>query len=162
MAVIAAVRPSATTAIAIVSHTADPGAIGAYGPLQDEAGRAFEVKVLRVTAKGVIARVAGIEDRNGAEVLRGTRLYIARARLPAPTEREFYHADLIGLLAVDARGAALGEVVSVQNHGAGDLLEIRFAGTTKTVLVPFRDAFVPSVDLAAGQLTIADADGLLD
>ena len=82
-----------------------------------------------MTPKGVIARLADIGDRTAAEALKGVELYVDRARLPAAAEGEFYHADLIGLAALDAEGNTLGSVVAVQNYGAGDLIEIRLAGS---------------------------------
>ena len=73
----------------------------------------------------------------------------------AAAEGEFYHADLIGLSAVDPQGKRIGEIVAVQNYGAGDLLEIRLAGSGKTELVPFTEATVPEVDIAAGRVVVA-------
>lgn len=148
--------------VVIVSHTADPASIGDYGPLQDEAGRLLAVKVLRVTQKGVVARVEGVSDRNGAEALKGRNLFLPRDKLPAAGEGEYYHADLIGLAAENAAGARIGEVVAVQNFGAGDLLEIRLEGSARTVLVPFHDAFVPVVDITERKIRLADVPGLLD
>jgi 16S rRNA processing protein RimM len=140
--------------VLIKTFTERPGDIAAYGPLADGAGRALTVKVMRVTPKGVIARIAGVGDRNGAEALKGTEVYVDRERLPAPGEGVFYHADLIGLAVVDPDGRPLGEVIGVYNHGAGDLLELRLADTAKSELVAFTDAFVPEVDLAAGRVVV--------
>ena len=73
----------------------------------------------------------------------------------AAAEGEFYHVDLIGLSAVDPQGKRIGEIVGVQNYGAGDLLEIRPAGSGRTELVPFTEATVPEVDVAAGRVVVA-------
>ena len=86
--------------------------------------------------------------------LKGIGLYVDRDRLPAAAEGEYYHADLIGLAAVDPDGARLGEIVAVQNYGAGDLLEIRRIGSSSTELIPFTDDYAPKVDLAAGCVVI--------
>jgi 16S rRNA processing protein RimM len=128
--------------------------IASYGPLDDGRGSTFKVEVVRVTPKGVVARIEGVGDRNGAEALKGAALYVDRARLPQTDEGEFYHADLIGLAAVDPEGCPLGEVVAVLNYGAGDLLEVRLAESGKTELVAFTDAFVPEVDLAARRVVV--------
>jgi len=101
-----------------------------------------------VTAKGVVARVAGISDRNGAEALAGTDLYVARALLPAAEDGAFYHADLIGLAAIAPDGTEVGRIVGVHNFGAGDLIEIALGGSRRTELVPFTARYVPEVDLA--------------
>lgn len=150
--------------VLVRSFTADPAAIGEYGALTDADGTApLALKVVRVTPKGaVVARVKGIGDRNGAEALKGRKLHVAREMLPeTDADGEFYHADLIGLAAVDGDGRVMGEVVAVQNYGAGDLLEIRLAGTRKAELVPFTRRCVPVVDVAAGRVQIELPDVIL-
>jgi 16S rRNA processing protein RimM len=102
----------------------------------------------------VVAHLAGVRDRSAAEALKGTDLYVARDRLPPAAEGEFYHWDLIGLAAVTSEGRCIGEIVAVQNYGAGDLLEVRFAGAATTQLIPFSDAFVPQVDLTTKRAVI--------
>ena len=141
--------------VVIKTYTAEPEDIAAYGPLLDEAGnRTFDLTVVRVAKKGVIARVAGITNCNAAEALRGTKLFVPRDRLPEPEADEVYHADLIGLEAVDADGNVVGEVVAIQNFGAGDLLEIRLAGKRRTEFIPFDDHFVSEVDVTVGRVTV--------
>lgn len=141
--------------VVIKSYTDAPADIAAYGPLLDEAGtREFDITVIRVTKKGVVAKIAGVTDRNAAEALRGTKLLVPRERLPEPDEDEVYHVDIIGLEAVTADGEILGEVVAFQNFGAGDLLEIRLAGKRRTELVPFDDHFVPDIDIEAGRVRV--------
>lgn len=141
--------------VLIHAYTEPPQNIAAYGPLTDRAGaRVFDIECRRVTAKGVVAHLAGVQDRSMAEALKGTELYVARDRLPPATEGEFYHWDLIGLAVHNAEGRRIGEIVAVQNYGAGDLLEVRLAGTATTQLIPFSDAFVPQVDLAAKRAVI--------
>ena len=135
--------------------TEEPADIAAYGPLWDEKGeRQFEISSLRVSNKGVIARIAGVGDRNAAEALRGTGLYIDRDQLPEPEADEVYHVDIIGMTAVRADNSVVGEIVAVQNFGAGDLLEIRLAGKRRTEFVPFNDDFVPDIDFEAGRVVV--------
>src|SRR3954468_21988494 len=79
--------------VKVKSFTGDPLAIAAYGPLFDEQGRRFELKLSSKTAKDavVIARIDGVADRNAAEALKGRRLYVSREALPAvEDENEFY------------------------------------------------------------------------
>jgi 16S rRNA processing protein RimM len=141
--------------VLIHSYADEPQDIAAYGPLETEDGsRRLEVRTLRVTPKGVIARVTGVEDRSSAEALKGLALYVDRARLPAPEEGEFYRADLVGLRAQDGNGRTLGTVVAVENYGAGDLLELRLEGKQPTELVPFTEVFVPVVDIAGGRVVV--------
>ncbi|MFM9941947.1 MAG: ribosome maturation factor RimM [Hyphomicrobiaceae bacterium] len=150
----------------LVTSFADvPEDVAAYGPLASKDGkRHFELSVIRVTPKGVVVRIKGVNDRNAVEALRGTELYVARDQLPAPEDGVFYHSDLIGLDAVAPDGTAIGHIIAVDNFGAGDLVEIRLAGSNKTEFVPFTDACVPSVDLVASRVTVvlptpSDTDG---
>ena len=151
--------------VLVQSFAADPADIAAYGPLAGEDGVAtYTLTVVRVIPKGVVARVKGIADRTAAEKLRGIGLYIDRAKLPMAADGEFYHTDLIGLDAVAPDGTLLGHIIAMQNFGAGDLIEIRLAGTTKTELIPFTDTCVPTVDLALRRAVVlrpvpSDTDG---
>ncbi len=141
--------------VLVRSYTAEPGAIATYGPLSDKAGtKRYALKVVRVTDKGIVARIAGITDRTTAEKLRGTELYVERAKLPAAEASEYYHADLIGLRALDPDGTELGRIVAVQNFGAGDLLELQPIPAAPTEFIPFEDQWVPSVDLDSGTVVI--------
>ncbi len=136
--------------VRLVSFTEDPKAIGDYGPLQNADGRRrFEIAALRPVKDNIfIARLAGVVTREAAEALNNLDLYLPRAALPAAADGEFYHADLIGLAAVDGDGAEIGRVLNVLNFGGGDILEIAPAGGGETLLLPFTRACVPSVDLA--------------
>lgn len=141
--------------VVIHSYAAVPEDIGAYGPLSDKSGaKSFKLSGVRAASKGVIARIAGVADRNAAEALKGTELYVARDKLPATDEGEFYVADLIGMTVVDAAGQLIGTVVDAPDFGAGSLLEIRKTGVAQTELIPFTDAYVPHVDLAARRVTV--------
>ena len=132
-----------------------PESIAAYGSLSDAAGsKTYTITRARATAKGVVARLAGIADRAAAEELKGVELYVTRDRLPPPAEDEFYHADLIGLLAVDPEGRPFGRISAIHNFGAGDLIEITLAGSGKTELVPFSETTVPNLDVSAGRAVI--------
>ena len=141
--------------VQVRTYTGTPESIASYGPLSDKSGtRTFKLKVVRVTDKGIIARVEDVSDRNAAEALKGIELYLDRAKLPAADEGEYYHADLIGLRAVSPEGGEIGNVIAVANFGAGDLLEVQLAGGTATEYVPFTAACVPSVDISAGVATV--------
>ena len=145
--------------VVIKSHTDDPMDIGAYGPLSSKDGtKTYTIKPLRLAKKGVVARIEGVTHRNGAEALRGTELYIERDKLPDPDDDEIYHADIIGMAAVRADGSEVGEVIAIQNFGAGDLLEIRLAGKKRTEFVPFDDQFVPDIDFDARRVTVVMPD----
>lgn len=99
-------------------------------------GRELTLQSIR-PGRQPVARFAEVGDRDAAEALRGALLTIPRAALPSLGEGEYYHADLIGLPCVGADGAPLGQVVAVENFGAGDILEIELPGG-KRAMAPFR------------------------
>ncbi|HET9573980.1 MAG TPA: ribosome maturation factor RimM [Methyloceanibacter sp.] len=144
------------------SFTEEEEAITAYGPLEDETGHVIEIEALRATPKALIARVKGVTTREGAEALTGTKLYIPRSRLPEREEEEWYHAELIGLAALDRDGVTIGRVVAIQNFGAGDLLELAPANGGPTVLIPFTRETVPEIDVEGERLTLVPPAGLLE
>lgn len=140
--------------------TEDPLAVAEYRGLWTASGRRVEIVSARPAKTVLVVRIAGIDDRDAAEALKGERLYVDRASLPPPEDEEtFYHADLIGLAAADPAGRPLGRVVAVHDFGAGDLLEIAPEGGRSGALVPFTREFVPEIDLVAGRLVIAAPDG---
>ncbi len=147
--------------VRIKSFTADPGDIGAYGPVCDETGkRSFELRVTGRAKDQVIARLEGIGDRDAALALKGLKLHVPRRALPEPENGEYYHADLVGLRAELVGGGTLGRVWAVHDFGGGANLEIG-GGPLGTVMMPFTRAAVPEVDLAGGRLVIAPPPGLL-
>ncbi|MBG0799285.1 16S rRNA processing protein RimM [Methylocystis sp. L43] len=159
--------------IRLQSFTADPLAIAAYDGLTDKSGtRHFRLRAVRPQGKDMlVAQVEGVDDRAGAEALSRVEVYVARDKLPAPEEDEFYIADLIGLRAETADGQMVGVVVAVRNFGAGDILEIapaqgpeklsdfadeapRSKVGVETLLLPFTKATTPLIDVKAGRVVI--------
>jgi len=150
--------------VRIKTFTQDPLAIGAYGPLQDEARkRQFKISNVQPAKDGVVARLKGISTREEAEALKGVEFYVDRDRLPdVEDDSTFYFEDLIGLVAINENGSALGQVVAVQNFGAGDLLEVRPATGGATVLVPFTREIVPDIDKETGWLLMLPPEGIFE
>ncbi|HEV7602510.1 MAG TPA: ribosome maturation factor RimM, partial [Bradyrhizobium sp.] len=139
-------------AVKLWTFTEDPLAVKTYGPLLTKDGaRSFEVATAREAKGHLVATLKGVATREDAERLNGVELYVARERLPATEQDEFYHADLIGLAAVDSANAPLGRVIAIHNFGAGDIIEIAPPQGT-TLLLPFTNAVVPTVDLAGGRV----------
>ncbi len=151
--------------VRVKPFTAEPQAVAAYGPVETKDGaRRFRIETAGMAKDAVICKLEGVSDRDKAEALRGTELYVDRARLPEMDEEEdgFYYADLIGLQAVGLDGHVYGRVVGVENFGASDLIEIERPEGGPTVLVPFTDENVPSVEIEAGHLVLDPPDGLFD
>lgn len=150
-----------TGEVRLKSFTAIAEDIAGYAPLSSEDGaRSFGVTLTGQSGNTLTARLSGVATRQEADALRGTRLYVPRARLPGLPDDEFYHADLVGLEVYDTGGTALGRVRAVLNHGATDLLELHSPGRSDTVLLPFTRAIVPTVDLAAGRIVADPPEGL--
>ena len=141
-------------AVKLWTFTEDPLAVRTYGPLLTKDGaRQFEVTSAREAKGHLVATLKGVATREEAERLNGIELYVAREKLPDTDEDEYYHADLIGLAAVNAAGDPLGRVIAIHNFGAGDIIEIAPPGGS-TLLLPFTNAVVPTVDLAGGRVVI--------
>jgi 16S rRNA processing protein RimM len=142
------------------SFAAEPAAIAAYGPLETEDGSIVAIESLRPAKGNFVAKLAGIANREAAERLVNTKLYVPRERLPEPEKPdEFYYADLVGLAVIDRAGRPFGTVIAVHNFGAGDLIEVRQADGGPTQLLPFDAATVPEVDIAAGRLVVEPPAG---
>ena len=149
--------------VRLKSFCAEPEAIGTYGTLTSEDGRAsYDVKLTGTAKNGFTAKLSGVASKEAADRLRGVRLYAPRDRLPELPDDEFYHADLINLTVLDTGGQELGKVRAVLNHGAGDLLEVHGPGLKSPVLLPFTKAAVPTVDLASGRIIADPPEGLFD
>jgi 16S rRNA processing protein RimM len=141
-------------AVKLWTFTEDPLAVTRYGQLMTKDGaRQFEVTHVREAKGHLVATLKGIATREEAERLNGVELYVAREKLPDTSEDEYYHADLIGLAAVNAAGEPLGRVIAIHNFGAGDIIEIA-PPDGATVLLPFTNAVVPTVDLEGGRVVI--------
>jgi len=141
-------------ALKLKTFTEDPLNVGAYGPLLDEAGHElFTVRVVAPAKGGVIVEAEGITDRDAAEVLRGLRLFVPRARLPEPEADSFYYEDLVGLEVEDTEGRSLGRVIAVHDFGAGEVLEYR-DDAGRDGMVAFTTELVPEVDLAGGRIVV--------
>ncbi|HXI07081.1 MAG: ribosome maturation factor RimM [Bradyrhizobium sp.] len=141
-------------AVKLWTFTEDPLAVQSYGPLTTKDGaRQFEIASVREAKDHLVATFKGVATRNDAERLNGIELYVPREKLPAVDDGEYYHTDLIGLAAVNEAGEPLGRVIAIHNFGAGDIIEIAPAKGA-TLLLPFTNAVVPTVDIAGGRVVI--------
>jgi len=147
--------------VKLESFTQPRSAILHYQPwtLRDAHGdeRTFAGARGRETAKGVVAVLPDVADRDAAEALRGTEIYVARAVLPPPKPGEYYWVDLEGLRVVNVDGADFGTVSHLFSTGANDVL---VAQGERERLIPFLEPdYIRSVDFDAGLVTVDwDAD----
>ena len=107
-------------------------------------------EILAKPGEAVIA-FEGVSDRNAAEALKGTELFVKRAALPETAADEFYHADLIGLEAFDSEGRLMGRVSAIHNFGASDVIAIARSDGDE-VLLAFTAETVPEIDVAGGRI----------
>jgi len=149
--------------VRVKSFTQTPKAVTAYGVVTNEAGTvSYNLTYVGQAPKGQVrVKLEGVEDRDAAEALKGTKFFVSRDALPEPKEDEFYHADLIGLEVRLPDGEVLGSVRAVFDFGAGDMLEIEHPNKG-VLLAPFTKAAVPRVELAEGWLLVEPLPGLLE
>lgn len=148
--------------VRISTYTEAPMSIAAFKTLRRQDGSpALTISSARPTKDGVVCRCPGVDTKEAADALRGLRLYVPRSALPEPEEDEFYLTDLVGLAVRHIRtDALLGRVKSVQNFGAGDILEITPDLGGPTWYLPFTRAAVPEVKIADGVI-LADPPALV-
>lgn len=142
----------------IKSFTQDPKSILALAPLRDAGGQVIlEITASRPVKGGFAVMSPQVASREAAMAMKSTKLFCLRSQLPPPEEDEFYHVDLIGLRVEGNDGADLGRIKAVQDHGAGDLLEIAGTpGEKRSWLLPFTRANVPELDFDSGTAIVAD------
>ena len=141
--------------VKIKTHTANPTDVGSYGALKDAKGREYALSSVRIaTPNSAIAFIQGVTDRNQAEALRGTELFVDRTQLPEPTDDEYYHEDLIDLTVRDENGANYGIVLGVQNFGAGEFFDIKSEEHNKIITLPFNEEAVLDINIEEGFMVI--------
>lgn len=141
--------------VKVRSYTADPQSILDYGALLNKEGtKRFEIKLDGKTSGGLIVTLKGTSDRNAAELLKGTELFVDSAKIPEADEDEFYYDDLVGL---EVRNAAssevIGTVTGIFDFGAGDIIELRLLATGKKEMFAFTRQNFPEIDSKKGFIT---------
>jgi 16S rRNA processing protein RimM len=140
--------------VRITAFTETPLALVKYGALlKDDGSPGLTLLSGREQKGAVIAKVQEITTPEQADALRGLFLCVPREALPEPDEDEFYLTDLVGLSAVTLEGESLGQVKSVRDFGAGDLLEIQ-PPAGQSWFIAFTRENVPEVSLADGRVVI--------
>ena len=145
--------------VSVAAFTDMPENLTAYGPVETEGGRALSLTIKGSKKGALLVAIEGVATREAAAALRGERLYVGRERLPEADDEEWYHADLVGLVAEGPGGAPLGTVISVHDFGAGDLIEVD-PGEGATVYVPFTREIVPVTDVDGGRIVMDPPTGL--
>jgi 16S rRNA processing protein RimM len=144
--------------VKVAAFTAATDALAGYGtwwllPREGLEGKAWPVESARVHADTVVAKLAGIETREAAAVLKGSLVAVPRDALPPLPDDEMYVGDLIGMTVVNRRGETLGKVEAVDSFGAHPVMRVAGAGGPVR-LVPFVAAHVDAVDREAGRVEV--------
>lgn len=128
--------------------------------LLDASGKKkLRIKITGKTKNSVIVRVDGVNDRNSAELLKNTELYIHSSVLPETAEGEFYHNDLIGLEVRLDNGSHFGTIQAIHNFGAGDIVEIATVFGSSEML-PLREPWITDINIKEGYITVLRAEYL--
>ncbi len=114
------------------------------------------VKETKVHSDTVVACAHAVDDRNLAEALRGSRIFVPRASFPAAAKDEYYWVDLIGLKVINREGVVLGTVRELLSTGAQSVLVLDYAleGEVLERMIPFVSAYVDQVDLDARHILV--------
>lgn len=146
--------------VKVKSFTAHDLSVAAYGKLQNEEGsKFFDLKVSGHCKELLRCKIKGVDDRNAAEAMVGTKLYVLRSCLPSLDQEEYYQADLIGL-DVMFENEPVAKVSGVYNFGAGDILELQFLEEKKTEMIPFTKEYVPEIKISEGYLVVQNVSML--
>lgn len=148
--------------IKLSSFCLEPRNIELFSNLYSESGDAtFILEQLTKAGNEFIAVLGGINSREDAAQLKGVKLFARREEFPALEENEYYYTDLQNLKAMDSEGKLIGSVTSMNNFGAGDLMELRLEDSGSEVLIPFTKDNVVSVEIALGYLVVNNVDHYL-
>ena len=118
-----------------------------------DAVRVLGTVVLDLGADAGVLRQRLTAARDAAEALKGTKLWVARERLPRTDEDEFLYSDLIGMAVLGTDGQTLGTVTAVHDFGAGDVLDIALS-PKGNLMVPFTRDAVPEIDVSGRSLVV--------
>ena len=138
------------------SFSDPPEAILRYRPLLLRTAQGLERELEgirgRATAKGIVAQIPGVEDRDAAQALLDAELYVPRSALPPPRPGEYYWVDLEGLRVANTDGVDFGVVSHLFSTGANDVMVVR---GERERLIPFvQPDYIVAVDFDAGRVTV--------
>jgi 16S rRNA processing protein RimM len=150
----------------VLSHSADPEALfsskrwflqpAEQGPKTFSGTLLLKIREAKDHSGTVVATAQEVDDRNGAEALRGARVFIPRSSFPTASEDEYYWVDLIGLAVLNREGVDLGSVKELLSTGPQTVLVLEYQaeGKPQERMIPFVSAYVDTVDLAGRRITV--------
>ncbi|MEM5515527.1 ribosome maturation factor RimM [Henriciella sp. AS95] len=148
--------------VRVKSFTDIPDDLFELGPLLSEGGDTLlEPAKVKTASDHFIVTAKQPRQKEEWDALKGAKLCVHRSALPPPDDDEFYVEDLVALKAMDMHGQPVGTIKSVQNFGAGDLLEVA-PDKGPAYFVPFSLKEVPEVHFDGGYVIIRDAETWAD
>ena len=149
--------------VKVIAFSGNPEEFSAYRNIflaQEHERRAYTIEKSRCHGKFAIVKLREVTDRNAAEKLIGTELFVLKSQMPTLSDDEFYWHEMVGLTVVTDRGQDLGKVTSLIATGGHDVLVV--VGRDHEYLIPATRETIVSQDRETGILVVAPMDGLLD
>lgn len=145
--------------VKVLSYTENGADIDKFGELENlDKTRKFKIKIVGMVKGSYRVKVQGINNRNDAESLIGTELFVNRDILPELDEEEFYFSDLVGLkVCLEDKDHEIGKVVCFDDFGAGTIMEIKLHNQKETEMLPFTESYVPTINLEEGYIIVSSA-----
>ena len=140
--------------VRLKSFTADPESLDEFAEWvvrTPQGWRYMALEEFAVRPNGTVAKLAGCEDRDAAEALRGADIAIPREALGESEEGSLFQVDLVGLEVVSESGERLGQVESFFETGDTSVMVV--AGV-KERLIPFVPGYVKAVDRESRRITV--------
>ena len=150
----------------VISHSAQPEALFSSkrwyllpterGPKPFDGVGLMAIREAKDHSGTVVARCQDIADRDAAQALKGSRIFVARSSFPTAAPDEFYWVDLIGLSVVNREGLDLGAVRDLVSTGPQTVLVIEHTqgDAVREILIPFVSVYVDDVDMAQRQIRV--------
>jgi 16S rRNA processing protein RimM len=150
----------------VLSHSPDPEALfsskrwylqpAEQGPKTFSGTLLLRIREAKDHSGVVVATAQAIDDRNGAEALRGARVFVPRSSFPTANTDEYYWVDLIGLAVMNREGVGMGLVKELLSTGPQTVLVLEYeaGGKTQERMIPFVSAYVDAVDLPGRRITV--------
>jgi 16S rRNA processing protein RimM len=134
-----------------------------YGPvfINDELNKINLVKIKSFKEMFIVS-CENITTKEQVDNIRGSLIFTERAKLPNLNQDSFYYHDLIDMKVINEKNVNLGNVVSVNNYGADDIIEIKSNSSNDTNLIPINKKFIIEIRLNEKEILVKNIDGYLN
>ena len=139
--------------VKLKSYTEIPENIFSFKEIFIESSeKPIKLNFIRKVKQIFVCKIENVETRSVAENLRGLKLFISRESLPKLTDKEFYHADLLNFEVYNLNKESFGNVISLENFGAGLLAKVK--KNKKTFYLPMGNAFLKTINYKEKQIIL--------